>query len=589
MIQPRDYQQLAYEAGIQHARATDEPCILELGTAAGKSIIVAMLAQTVQRAKKRVLVLMPNGDLCVQNSQKYKDIGEKCSIYSAKLGKKHTGHPVVFATPISVANNLDDFGDEYALVIVDECHTVSEEEDSSYQKILAHLKSKNKRLRLIGLTATPVRFKTKLVNKNTTFKHTAYRMQSHQLATAGWTVPYVLGATTEGYHLADVKVQSNGKFKASDIDALTLDKERLTRAIVDDVVRIMDEQGRKCGMFFAASLKHAAEVMSYLPAGESAIIDGKTAGGERSRILEETRDGKWRYLVNVGTLTTGTDLPIVDTIALLRATEAIGLLIQILGRGCRLYDPLWQYGQMNRLDPNYQGKMDCLVLDYGSNLERFALDDDMTITGLIAAKNAQDADDDYLIVDCPECGHGNRHTAQRCVGVTALDTRCEYRFVFKTCEACDTKNSPSARYCRHCEAELINPEDKLTRKAAIGPGVPFFVDVHEMELRPHYKNGSESLRVDYTVDDGERRFVVSEFLKPEAEYWGTKKKFHDFAQQVGAIGNNVANVVAEAALLTKPDRILIKKQKGTKFYEIVSRAMPSSNGDRKNQLDQIAA
>ena len=138
MITPRDYQQAAYDAGIAHARATDEPCILELGTAAGKSIIVAMLAQTVQKANKRVLVLCPNGDLVVQNSQKYKDIGERCSIYSAKLGRKNTGWPVVFATPISVANNLGDFGDEYALVIIDECHGVSEEEDSSYQKILKH-------------------------------------------------------------------------------------------------------------------------------------------------------------------------------------------------------------------------------------------------------------------------------------------------------------------------------------------------------------------------------------------------------------------------------------------------------------------
>lgn len=578
MLQPRDYQSESAQKALSHMRSSADPGVLVLTTAAGKSIVVSILAQVVDKAGKRVLCLAPNADLIVQNAEKYRAIGEHCSLFSASLNRKHTGHKVVFGTPISVANSLDDFNDEYALLVIDECQMVSDEDTTTIQQIIAHLRTKNPKLRILGLTATPVRGKEKLVGPDRTFKEVIHELPHHILADLGWVVPYHLGITTGHYEMAGIKVQSNGKFKQSDIDDATLGQERLTRAIIADVQRIMAADGRKCAMVFAASIKHGEEILSYLPEGSAALITGKTAKQVRRNTLEEARQGKWRFLITVTALGTGTDVPICDTVVFLRATESIGLLLQFMGRSCRLYDKSWPHSpaDLNWKHEAYQGKKDALVLDYAENLERFSLDDDLTITGLVEAKNKQDANDEFFAVECPDCGAENRHTAQRCVGVLADMTRCQYRFISKECPSCQTANSPSARHCYACDAELINPNDKLTRNPAIASGTPFQVAVMEMTLRQHFKGDSESLRVTYQLTDGSKTYEVSEFLKG----WS----FHKFMRDTGGIANSIELAVQAASTLKVPSRLMIKKRKGSKWFEVCAKYF-----DSQNQLDSEAA
>ena len=580
MLVPRDYQSESAEKALSYMRNTPDPGVLVLTTAAGKSIVVSIVAQVVQRAGKRVLCLAPNADLISQNAEKYRAIGEYCSLFSASLNKKHTGHAVVFGTPGSVVNSLSDFNDEYALLIIDECQMVSDEDTTINQQIISHLRAKNPKLRILGLTATPVRGKEKLVGPDRTFKEVIHELPHHVLSDLGYVVPYRLGITTGHYEMAGLTVQSNGKFRQSDLDNATLGHERLTRAIIEDVQRIMEADGRKCAMVFAASIKHGEEILSYLPQGQAAFITGKTPKAERRRILDQARNGDWRFLITVTALGTGTDVPICDTVVFLRATESIGLLLQFMGRSCRLYDDQWRLSgaDLNWKHEAYQGKKDALVLDYAENLERFSLDDDLTITGLIDAKNKQDADDEFFAVECPDCGTENRHTAQRCVGVLHDLTRCQYRFISKECPACQAANSPSARHCYKCEAELINPNDKLTRNPAIAAGTPFPVAVMSMTLRQHWKGDSESLRVTYEVTDGSKTYEVSEFLKQ----WG----LHKFMQQVGGIANTIELAVKSAPSLTMPCRLMIKKKKGSKYFEVCNR---TTGINSKNQLDSIAA
>lgn len=577
MLAPRDYQSESSTKALTYMRTTADPGVLVLTTAAGKSIVVSLIARVVQKAGKRVLCLAPNADLITQNAEKYRAIGEHCSLFSASLNKKHTGHAVVFGTPGSVVNSLADFNDEYALLIIDECQIVSEDETTTIQQIIRHLRAKNPKLRILGLTATPVRGREKLVGPDRTFKEVVHELPHHVLSDLGWVVPYRLGITTGHYEMAGITLQSNGKFRQSDIDNATLGQERLTRAIIADVQRIMEADGRRCAMVFAASVKHGEEILSYLPPGSAAFITGETAKGLRQTILNEARQGKWRFLITVTALGTGTDVPICDTVVFLRATESIGLLLQFMGRSCRLYDPAWRGapGDVNWKHEAYQGKRDALVLDYAENIERFNLDDDLTITGLVEAKNKQD-DTEYFEIDCPECNHPNRHTAQRCVGILPDHTRCQYRFIFKECPECQAQNSPSARHCYKCDCELINPNDKLTRNPAIAAGTAFPVAVMKMTLRQHWKGDSESLRVSYEVTDGNKTYEVSQFLKN----W----ELHKFMRQVGGIANTVALAVEAAPTLKMPTRLSIRRRKGSKYFDVVCRYF-----DSQNQLDEKAA
>lgn len=582
MLIPRDYQQESADKALSYMRASADPGVLVLTTAAGKSIAVAIIAQVVAKAGKRVLCLAPNADLITQNAEKYRATGNHCSLFSASLNRKHTGHQVVFATPLSVVNSLSDFSDEYALLIVDEAHGISDEDTTAYQQIISHLRAKNPKLRVLGLTATPMRGKTKLVGPDRTFKEVIHELPHHILSGMGWVVPYKLGHTNEHYDLARLNVQSNGKFKQSELDDATLNKERLTRAIIEDVQKIMDADNRKCAMIFATSIKHAEEILSYLPVGSAAFISGKTGKGERRDTLNEARAGKWRFLITVTALGTGTDVPICDTVVFCRATESIGLLLQFMGRACRLYDATWALppGELNWQHPSYAGKRDALVLDYGENIERFSLDDDLTITGLVDAKNKQDDDDEFFTVDCPECNTPNRHTAQRCVGITHEGVRCQYRYIYRICTACDAQNSPSSRNCRECGEELISPEKNLTRNPAIGAGTPFQVAVISMTLREHWKGDSQSLKVSYSITDGDRTWEVNEFLKPSMWSW------NKWSQQTGCVANTVEGAVEVAGVLKVPTRLMVKKRKGSKWFEVVNRYVDS---DSNYQLDSQKA
>lgn len=572
MLIPRDYQQTAADKSVAHMRRTIEPGMVTATTAFGKSVLTAVVAKAIHALSgKRILCLSPNGDLCVESVAKYRLLGERCSVFSASLNQKHTGHPVVFGTPLSVVNSLSSFDDDYGLLLIDECSGVSEEPDSAYQKIISHLRKKNPNLRILGMDAVPVRGKEKLVGKDKTFKHVIHEVPHNVLYPLGWVVPYKLGHVSEHYDLKNLKLVG-GHFKQSEVDDATLNKERLSRAIIADVQQIMLDDNRRCAILFAASIKHAEEILSYLPVGEAALVTGKTGKTERKNTIQEARDGKWRYLVTVNALSVGTDIPIVDTIVFLRATESIRLLLQAMGRGCRLYDNDWLLhpSLMNWLHDSYTGKRDCLVLDFGENIDRFSLDDDLTITGLVEAKNKDDADDDFFEVACPDCNTANRHTAQRCVGIVN-EVRCQYRFIFVECPVCEVQNSPSARHCRACDAEIIDPNAKLTRKAAIASGTPYYVTVTDMTLQRHTKGIETMLRINYQVTDGEKKWSISEFQKPGHENPYHRRRWHYCAEDIGAIGNTVENVLLEAANLVPPARLLVKREKGSKYWSVEGR------------------
>jgi hypothetical protein len=124
-----------------------------------------------------------------------------------------------------------------------------------------------------------------------------------------------------------------------------------------------------------------------------------------------------------------------------RPTESLVLLVQMIGRGMRLFP----------------GKKDCLILDAAQNLERHADWDDPIILDAIKRNH----EDDDFCVPCGTCQTLNTIHARRCIG--ASDTgRCEYYFTFVDCPLCATKNDITARHCRECGLELIDPNDKLS-------------------------------------------------------------------------------------------------------------------------------
>jgi len=153
IFQLRQDQQHAHDVSINWLKTTKEPGLIEAYTAAGKSFIVAAIAKTVTgMTGKKVLVLQPNKELLQQNAAKYRLTGEQCSLFSASAGSKSLRHNVIFATALTVKNQLEKFCGKFCLVILDEA-------DASLTPtilgIIDSIKSKNPNLRVLGLTSSP--------------------------------------------------------------------------------------------------------------------------------------------------------------------------------------------------------------------------------------------------------------------------------------------------------------------------------------------------------------------------------------------------------------------------------------------------
>ncbi|MFL7866541.1 DEAD/DEAH box helicase [Vibrio cincinnatiensis] len=504
----RPYQADSVKAVIHYFRHHSTPAVIVLPTGAGKSLVIAELARL---AKGRVLVLAHVKELVEQNHAKYEGYGLTGGVYSAGLGRKDTDHSVVFASVQSVARNLTDFTDQFSLLVIDECHRVPDDKNSSYQKVIAHLLSLNPGMKVLGLTATPYRLGMGWIYQYHTrglvrseeprfFQDCIFELPIHYLLDEGFLTPArLIDAPVLSYDFSQIKPTSTGRYKESELDLVIEQSKRATPQIIEQVIRLA--KGKRGVMIFAATVRHAQEILSLLPPERAAIVIGETPSHERDLIIQRFKQQEILFLVNVSVLTTGFDAPHVDLIAILRPTESVSLYQQIIGRGLRLSP----------------GKTECLILDYAGN--RYDLYQPEV------GDPKPDSNSEIITIPCPACGFNNNfwgkldengflieHYGRRCQGYfedkeTGEREHCGYRFRAKYCSECGADNDIAARICHECEATLVDPDKKLKEALNLKDALVF--ECLSMELSVHKDNqGKNHLKVTY---QGENNALVHEF------------------------------------------------------------------------------
>lgn len=479
----RPYQVECIEKSIHHLKTSLQSGLIVAATGAGKSIIISEIAKEIYKiSNKKILILAPNVDLVKQNREKYLLTGNPASIFSASISKD-TKHPIIFATPQSVKNSMNKFKGQFALTIIDESHGTT----NTIKSIIQELQDNNPKMRLLGLTATPYRLNTGYIYKigldnkalnedyaiNPFYDKLIYDISARDLMDDGYLTPIKIGAIGEHYDTSFLTLNNMGKYNQSDLDRATLGQGRLTAHIVSDIVG--QSQDKKGVMIFATSVKHGLEIMESLPKDKSRFIGGDVnmSKKERESIVNDFKKQKYKYLVNVATMTTGVDFTHCDCIAILRPTESISLLQQIIGRGLRLHE----------------NKKQCLLLDYAENIDRHSPDGNL-FTPNIKTKFSK-GEKIPLDVECPLCNRINVFSARKNeggyilrndgyfadlmgnmievndkplpthYGRACLHDGCNYRWSYKVCESCNFENDIAARYCKKCKGELIDPNEKL--------------------------------------------------------------------------------------------------------------------------------
>jgi len=594
----RDYQQEALDKSIEWLKQSFEFGLLDLATGAGKSHIVAALAEWASKASgKKVLCLAPSKELIEQNREKFLTTGKPASIFSGSAGQKSLKHDVVFATELTVLNSIEKFCSRFAFIVIDECHRIT----PSIKKIIAHIKKQNPKLRVLGLTATPYRLGTGYIyqykedgtpveeweTREPYFNKLIYRVPAQLLIDRGYlTQPHADPDVIAHYDTTALETNNMGQFTKESQEQAFEGKGRLTSKIVADIVA--KSRGRRGVIIFCASHSHANEVMESLPPENSRMLTGKVSKKEREQLISDFKAQRFKYFVNIQVLTTGFDAPHIDVVALLRRTESVSLLQQMIGRGLRLYD----------------GKNDCLVLDYAENIENHCPDGDLfnpeiRISGGTGESEPIEAEcpsckttnlfklrpnDDGFIID--ENGYfidlmGNRilnddeqpipaHFGRRCFGqsiIRGISERCEYRWSHKLCEDCGHENDIAARFCEQCKGELVDPNEKLKIEFAKIKRDPYTATVDKVlswnvRLATSLK-GNVTIRVTYVTEC--RSFDVYYMIKNRYEWVPFCQAtlgyiVEDEQQYIEAYFDGKA---------TMPENIKACRQnKGSKFYKI---------------------
>lgn len=462
------------------------PAYINSFVASGKTIVAGAVANHCHSVGAKLLILARTGELVDQDQQEVWNMDSPCSIFSASLGRKSTHFSTVVGTEGTVANALSKEFTAWIphVILIDEAHQVPWQDvidkgESCYSKIINHFQEINPKVCIIGMTGSPYRGIESI--KGPFWKEELKPIIDRQfLVDNDFIVPTIFGYGHDAvnYNLKKSTMNEAGTkdFSNSQLEEMHNQMDlTTTQLIMNEVVE--KTRDRLCVLITCAGAKHCLEALKFLPDDECAVITDKTPAKLRQQILKDHKAGllnsrgtfRYKYIAQIGCLTTGVNLPLLDTSVLLRPVGSLTLLTQLLGRGMRLL-------KSEHEDAGYS-KSDHLTLDYSGTMAAMhqQFNDPFLEDAVLSKTKEKDWD-----LECPTCQTMNSEHARRCIGPDSMnnqpDDRCGYFWSFRKCEdqlkngllvakGCGIENDTAARECRNCHIQLIDPNAKLMNKS----------------------------------------------------------------------------------------------------------------------------
>jgi DNA repair protein RadD len=381
----RPYQQRALDQLYAWFEQNPEgnPCIVA-PTGSGKSHIIAAFCRNALQEfpETKILMLTHVKELIQQNASKMREHWPDAplGIFSASMGKKDLGKEITFAGIQSIRKRAEQLG-HIDIILIDECHLVSHNDEGSYRKLITDLTIINPHLRVIGLTATPFRLGHGLItDKPAIFDALIEPVSIESLVEGGYLSTLRSTRTALRLDTSDVH-KRGGEFIESELQK-AIDTEKNNREVVEEVLKLAGD--RKAWLFFCAGVDHAHHISHLL--NESGIVSecvtGETHKKDREKILDDFKAGKIQAVTNANVLTTGFDHPDIDLLVMLRPTMSASLYVQMAGRGMR---------PKSHTDH-------CLVLDFAGNVAMHG-----PVTNVQPSKKKGEGEGDPPTKVCSEC------------------------------------------------------------------------------------------------------------------------------------------------------------------------------------------
>lgn len=240
----------------------------------------------------------------------------------------------------------------FDVVIVDEFHHAAA---ASYRRVLDHLAP----VELLGLTATPER-SDGLSVLHWFDERVAAELRLWDAIDQQHLSPFVYFGIHDGVDLRDIPWRRGRGYDIDALSAVYTSSDAWARLVVQQVSQHAERSSMRA-LGFCVSIEHARFMARHFSQhGISAVaIWGDSPRDQREAALRDLAEGRVRVVFSVDLFNEGVDVPVVDTVLMLRPTESPTLFLQQLGRGLR----------------KAKGKTFCTVLDFvGTHRKEFRFD-----------------------------------------------------------------------------------------------------------------------------------------------------------------------------------------------------------------------
>nr|MDT0656846.1 DUF3427 domain-containing protein [Micromonospora sp. DSM 115978] len=219
----------------------------------------------------------------------------------------------------------------FDMVIVDEFHHA---EAPTYRRVLERLAPRI----LLGLTATPDRADGGDVRRWFDGR-TAVELHLWEALDRQLLAPFQYFGLHDDVDLSRLRWKRGQGYHPGDLDGVYTGNDARARMILRAVRDTVDVAGMRA-LGFCVSIGHAEFMAeSFRKAGVPAqAVTSRADAATRDAAVRAFRAGEVRVLFTVDLFNEGVDLPMVDTVLLLRPTESATIFLQQLGRGLRLDD-----------------------------------------------------------------------------------------------------------------------------------------------------------------------------------------------------------------------------------------------------------
>lgn len=396
----RPYQQSLFDEIHSAFRRDCRNPLVVSPTGSGKTVLFSYIANRIQQAGNRVIILVHRKELVTQTSRTFTAFGIPHGIIQTGVTPSH--HNRAQIAMVQTLARRTDSTPPPNLIIIDEAHHVAA---GQYKQIIAAYP----KAYVLGVTATPQRLDGKglsdFFSEIIMGPSVEWLMQEGFLSRPKYYAP-PMKADFSG-------VKKRGGDFAQDQAATAMDKATITGDAVNHYSKICNGMP---AIAFCVTVAHAMHVAEQFNSSGimSATIHANMSNEERKKIVTDLATGKISVMTSCDIVSEGFDVPVVGAAILLRPTTSLGLHLQQI---CRVLRPC-------------AGKTHSVILDHVGNLLRHGLAEDNREWSLAGQdKKAKKSESIGLrqckkcfclhkpAPICPECGHIQPEPKQRKLSV----------------------------------------------------------------------------------------------------------------------------------------------------------------------------